>query len=311
MKKISFAFPSLLVACLLAVGTAHADDASNKDAGRHFDRGVELFGEADYRGALVEFQRAYQIAPNAAVLYNVGETQYQLQNYAAAMISLERYMSGAGANASHRAEVQQTLDVLAKRVGKIAVTTNVPGADIAVDDEAVGITPLAEPTLASVGHRRVTATVAGKPPASKYVDVTAGDTVPVSLVIGEAPAATATTATTADQAPPKQKNTALETGLWIGSGALGAGAIATGIVALSASHSLSDDRSTYPTSRSQLDSDHSRARTFAILADSLGGASIIAGGLALYIMLKPASESSKSTVQAAVTGNGLRFSGAF
>src|SRR3954469_14619078 len=83
---------------------------SLKEAGKHFQRGVALYNEADYRAALVEFRRAYDIAPNAAVLYNIGQTYYQLQNYAAALTTLQHYLGEAGPTAPHRHEVEQTLD---------------------------------------------------------------------------------------------------------------------------------------------------------------------------------------------------------
>jgi hypothetical protein len=52
---------------------------------------------------------------NATVLYNIGQTHYQLQNYAAALVMLERYMAEAGTNAQHRPEVEQTLEILRTR----------------------------------------------------------------------------------------------------------------------------------------------------------------------------------------------------
>src|ERR1041384_5358063 len=82
------------------------------EAGKHFQRGVTMYNEADYRAALVEFRRAYETAPNAAVLYNIGQTYYQLQNYAAALVALGRYLTEAGASAAHRREVEATIDTL-------------------------------------------------------------------------------------------------------------------------------------------------------------------------------------------------------
>ena len=75
------------VALLAATGDARAEDgalASQHDAAKHFERAVVLYGESDYQGALVEFKRAYAIAPNPTVLYNIGEAQFQLQDYAGA-----------------------------------------------------------------------------------------------------------------------------------------------------------------------------------------------------------------------------------
>ena len=127
---------------------AFADPAAPSPVGearKHFRRGVTLYGESDYRGALVEFKRAYELAPNAVVLYNIGETYYQLQNYAAALAMLERYLTEAPTSAPHRREVEQTLEVLRTRVGKVRITTNVPGCEITVDDELIGRTPLTNP----------------------------------------------------------------------------------------------------------------------------------------------------------------------
>src|SRR3954464_11843156 len=82
---------------------------AQQKSGKHFQRGVSLYTEADYRAALVEFRRAYEIAPNSAVLYNIGETYYQLQNYAAALSTLQRYLNESGTTAAHRRDVEQTI----------------------------------------------------------------------------------------------------------------------------------------------------------------------------------------------------------
>src|SRR5580704_5653549 len=99
----------LLVALGAIVATrADADppDSPTKQAADHFDRGVAMYGEADYRAALVEFKKAYEIAPNAAVLYNLGQTYYQLQNYAEALSAFEQYIAlGGGHHRDQHAEV--------------------------------------------------------------------------------------------------------------------------------------------------------------------------------------------------------------
>jgi hypothetical protein len=143
----------------VSVRTAHAQANASAvaEAGKHFQRGVTMFSEADYRAALVEFRRAYELAPNATVLYNIGQTYYQLQNYAAALVALGRYLTESGASAPHRREVEQTIDTLQTRVGKVAISTTTPGCDITVDDELVGKTPLDEPVLVSIGRRKITA----------------------------------------------------------------------------------------------------------------------------------------------------------
>src|SRR5205823_3457182 len=72
----------LAVCCLLisvAPGARAESETAAKEASRHFQRGVDLDNEGDYRGALVEFKKAYALLPRASVLYDIGQTEYQLQ----------------------------------------------------------------------------------------------------------------------------------------------------------------------------------------------------------------------------------------
>jgi Tfp pilus assembly protein PilF len=72
----------VLVTSILSSSTAFAQPPAKptheatRDAGKHFQRGVALFNEADYAGALAEFKKAYELAPNPAVLYNIGQTHF-------------------------------------------------------------------------------------------------------------------------------------------------------------------------------------------------------------------------------------------
>src|SRR5262249_44370073 len=45
-------------------------DAQVEEAHRHFQQGLKLVEEQDYRAALIEFKRAYELSPRWAVLYN-------------------------------------------------------------------------------------------------------------------------------------------------------------------------------------------------------------------------------------------------
>src|SRR5262249_30048128 len=140
MKKACFA-----VALLLWAAPVAAQNSAQKEAGSHFQRGVVLYNEADYRGALVEFKRAYEVSPAVAVLYNIGQTSFQLQDYANALHMFERYLAEGGG--PHKAEVEGSVATLRTRVGKIDVTTTAQGCDIAIDDEPVGKSPLPKPVL--------------------------------------------------------------------------------------------------------------------------------------------------------------------
>ena len=81
--------------------------------------GSTLYNEGDFRGALAEFRKAHRLLPRASVLYNIGQTEYQVQEYAQALQTLERLPGRDRPGANHRAEVQETVEVLRTRVGWI------------------------------------------------------------------------------------------------------------------------------------------------------------------------------------------------
>src|SRR5512132_1338131 len=115
------------------------------DEGReHFTRGVALFREGDYRAALVEFRRAYEISHNYRALYNIAQTEFEVQDYAGARSSFQKYLTEGGAEieAGRRAEVEADIKKLAARVARIEIKTNTEGADILVDDVVIGQAPL-------------------------------------------------------------------------------------------------------------------------------------------------------------------------
>src|SRR6185369_13528930 len=115
-----------LLAAALALGvpaiSSTAEAAPTKEqqheAATRFKKGIELFKEGDYQAALIEFRRANEIAPNYAVLYNIGQVYFQLQDYAGALTALERYLSEGGKNVptARRTEVEKDIEKLKSRV---------------------------------------------------------------------------------------------------------------------------------------------------------------------------------------------------
>ena len=86
---------SLVLALLCVAAPARAGDppsppppppqAQLDEARAHFNRGVKFYKDADYRSALVEFQEAYRVAPNARLMFNIGQTYDELQDFAGAV----------------------------------------------------------------------------------------------------------------------------------------------------------------------------------------------------------------------------------
>jgi hypothetical protein len=187
-----------------APDAAPANGDAMSDAGVHFGRGVTLYGEADYPAALVEFTRAYELAPTWRVLFNIGQAHFQLHEYVDALTALQRFLDEGGdqVKPKQRELVQSELASLADRIGRVTIRCNVAGATISVDDQVIGTTPLSNPVPMSAGIRRVSATHEGQAPVEERLSVAGGDTLEVHLDFAFAAAPPAEPAPVKATAPP-------------------------------------------------------------------------------------------------------------
>jgi hypothetical protein len=278
---------TLLVALLLSALAmpARADNAS-RDAAKHFQRGVDLYNDGDFRGALVEFKKAYATWPRANVLYDIGQTEYQLLDYASALKTMERYLSETGANAPHRSDVENSVEILRGRVGHVDLTTE-GGCEVTVDDQPAGNTPLDTPLLVSVGSRKLAVTCPGGRSVNKRVEVAAGDTLRVEL---HPPAPPIAAVRAAMNGTPRERKPSVPSKAfipsWVVTGVLVAGTIGLGAASLVEQSRLSTMRDTYPTTRDALNAQTSLTSGLAISTDVLGAASLVAIGVSTYLTIK-------------------------
>lgn len=303
MRQLIF----VIVLALSGPALADTPESPTKVAGEHFDRGVAMYGEADYRAALVEFRRAYEIAPNAAVLYNLGQTYYQLQNYAAALAAFQHFLADAGESPSHKAEVDELIKTLKSRVGHVQITT-LPDTEITVDDDLVGKTPLTAAVDVSIGRRKITALHSGRPPETRYVDVSAGETAKLAIEFASNGEGGGRPNDQPGQPTDESSRENTKKTLWAATAVLGVGAIVTGAIAFKYSRDLSDQKNTFPVAQADLDKTASRVTTFSAVADIAGAVAVVTGAFALYLTL---SKSKDHEVHAGLTPTGLQIAGTF
>lgn len=294
---------------------AQAPDAATiKEAGAHFERGVGLYKEADYRGALVEFRRAYEIAPNATVRFNLGQAQYQLRDYPAALTTFEAYLAEAPANAPNRSEAEAAVAQLRGRVGTVRIA-GPAGGEVSMGDEPLGKLPLA-PQRVAVGPHKIVLVGPSGARSVRTVDVVGGANVEVTFEAeagprepspGPTPAASASSASITPPPPAASDRGPWPIVAWAVTGVAVAGSITTGLVARAASNDLTELKKRGGVSRADLDDTHGRMRTFAITSDVLTGVAVVAGGTALYLTLSKPSP----TTAVHVGPTSLSLSGSF
>jgi hypothetical protein len=278
---------ALLVAATLAVPRAASAEKPDPvaQAREHFHRGVQLYEEDDFRAALIEFNRAYELVPNPAVLYNVGQSYYQLRDYAGALTTLERYLreNGDRVAADRRAQVDRELQELRSRVAHVSLSCNVDGAELALDDVALDRTAR-QPVLVGAGRHKLTATRRGYVTAIRVVDVAGGDEVDVRLDLTRIPR-------DAPQAARPSPNY-LPAGIAAAFGVAGVtvGAI-FGMEAVGNQSTLQGEcngsRVCPPSARDSVDA-FSRNTTISTIAFSAGGVGLVAAGY--FLLTAPRGE---------------------
>lgn len=319
MKLSRRCHPILLASALfcaapvLVHGEAVAGDDAVAEARDHFTRGVDFFREGNFRAALIEFRRANEVAPNYRIQFNLGQTYFELQDYAGAMKAFEAYLKQGGSeiSADRKADVEKELSKLRARVAHVSIKANVIGAEISVDDSIVGTTPLEGPILLSAGRRKISASKGAGLPTIKYIEVAGGDTLEVTLQVRvpeesphpSAPPPVAPTASTSST--PTDSGTAepgMGAGFWaslVATGAFATGATITGILASGAKSDYDSALEKYPTTSSDIDNARSKTDTLALTTDILGGAALAAGVLTIIFAASgPDEPTSAAQVQA-------------
>jgi hypothetical protein len=177
---------SVVFATTPAIGANASSDDPALNASRHFQRGVKLSEDADWRAALIEFQRAYAIIPNYRVLFDIGQCRYQIRDYPGALTAFQRYLTEGGDQVppERRVEVVSDIDLLKGRVAMVRIVSATPGATVGIDDASVGTTPLASPIAVSAGRHKIVASKAGLMDIVRYVDLAGEESVDVSLDFG-------------------------------------------------------------------------------------------------------------------------------
>ncbi|MCY1019336.1 PEGA domain-containing protein [Pyxidicoccus sp. MSG2] len=321
MTPISMCHPKRLALVLLvamAAGSASAAPARKaptprnqqmEEAQRRYERGKEFYEESDFRAALVEFERAYELAPSYRLLYSIAQVQYQLQDYAGALSSFQQYLQEGQADitAQRREEVQREVERLRSRVASLDIVTQPVGAQVSVDDQPVGRTPLSEPVVVSAGRRKVTAELPGEPPVTRMVDVAGMDSVRVQLdfapppVPKPAPVAAPVASAPVSAAPglsARAEPRGFPWKMWTATGALAVGAGVTALLANGAASDLKTQRDTFGVTRAQLDDASSKAKTMALTSDILTGATVVAAGISAFMTFSGGGSSSNASSEA-------------
>jgi hypothetical protein len=244
----------------------------------------------------VEFNRANAVAPSFRIQFNIGQTCAELQDYACAAKAFESFLADGGTQVppAQRTTAESELERLRALVVSVRVVVNMPGAEVAVDDVPVGVSPLAEPLLVSAGRRKISVAKPPLAPASTVVDVAGGDSIEVRLDLVEpsAPAAPLPPAATAVAPIGEVAHVPSRTPFWIGVGATGlltAVTVTFGVLSLSAKSDLDGTIARFGATSGDVDAARSKVSDLTLTTDVFGAVALAAAGITtvLFFTTKP------------------------
>lgn len=316
-----------LLLLLVTLGAhAHAQDepgdaeSARLEASERYDRGVEFYRERNFHAALAEFRKAHELTGNYRVLYNIGQVCFQVADYPCALTSFETYLKEGGddVRGARVQEVSELITSLQDRVATIRILTNVTGAEVSIDHQVVGTSPMSGPVTVSAGRHEVSVLAPGYVPATQLVDVAGRERRDVALrlvalaavppVVEAPPPQPPPPAPQPPPAPaPRHRWTSWS---WVGVGSAAALATAgsiTGVLALQKSDELRD-RDFVGAPGDEERSLQSSARNLAIATDVLFVASALT--LTTTVVLTYSSEP-RDEVAVQLGPSGAAITGAF
>lgn len=318
MRSARRATLCLVLGALAAASTAGAPGVAiaqakppptSAEASERFRAGVRFYKDGDFAAALVEFKRAYELAPNYRVLYNLGQTSQELNDYASALASFEQYLA-EGKNEidpARRKSVEGWVSDLKEKVGTIGVETNVEGAEILVDDVSVGTTPLEKPVVVNAGKRKFAASKDGYTPQARVIDVAGRDEQTLTLTLQPIGGPRDDRQPQPVTPPPAAAQEPDRTAAWVMLGVTAASAVATGVfgaLAVGARSDLDAELERFPGDRTAIDDAQGRATTFAVVTDILGGVTAVAGVTTIVLFATAGPSDVPKQGSAAAKGRG-------
>jgi len=319
---------SAIAAADPAASTSTASPAATAEARERFQRGVALYREGSFDAALAEFKRAYEIAPNYRILYNLAQVQVERHDSVAALALFGQYLQQGGneIDAERRAQVERDMQSLRGRVADLTIESNVAGAQLTIDGVEAGTLPLAGPLQVNSGVRQITVAKAGYQSASKSVTIAGAQPLKLTLTLqpSDNRAATGTAAGAAGkdapEPPPAKESHGLSTPFWVSAittGVFTGAAVTFGVISLNKNQKLDDELNRYPTDPNAVDDARSSVKTTAALTDAFTGAAIVSAAVTVYFALKSPSSSSnakaapRDRLQVGASGSQVLLSGRF
>ena len=133
----------------------------------------------------MKYQHAFELSSDTRLLWNMAACEKGLRHYVKARALVQRFLDTGGDTLaeSDRRGGTEFLEATASFVSALRIEVNEPGAEISVDDEPVGSSPLATPILVDLGAHRIKAKKPGFREVVEARTVSGSDEVRVAFAL--------------------------------------------------------------------------------------------------------------------------------
>jgi hypothetical protein len=117
-----------------------------------------LYGDKDYASAISKFQRAYELSGDARLLFNIAVCQKNLRKYSKMLATVRRYLEDGAAilTEDDKAQARDIVKTVEAFVSELKLTVDEKDAEVFIDDEKLGNTPITGQAFLDVGVRKIT-----------------------------------------------------------------------------------------------------------------------------------------------------------
>lgn len=191
----------------LASAARAQDDATVEMARQRFREGVQFYDQHQYEKARLAFLQAYTLKAHPAILLNLAQSELRSGHPEDAATHFTTFIAANSGSDAERQDAQNGLATAKGKVGEVTVSTDVQGAQISVDGQDKGQSPLGASVFVTPGTHTFEAR-SGDHHASKTIATSAGQSASVSLGLRPSAPVAAAAGEATESAEPTDESTA-------------------------------------------------------------------------------------------------------
>jgi hypothetical protein len=179
-----------IVTALVARVQAHAADdpppaAAPESAETHFQRGLAAIDARRFDDAIAELRASLALVENPNARFDLAFAYRAAHRDVEALDEYERFRRAPDGNPAFWAAADQAIAELSRQVGVLEIAAE-PGAEVAVDGQSRGRTPLPAALRLVAGPHTVSVSKPGRVPFLRTLTIAGGQRTPILVTLPEA-----------------------------------------------------------------------------------------------------------------------------